>query len=182
MFWPHSLTQSTQLVVSFQDVKVTQSLCMSGLVKVLSLSSLYPASSCLLCLIRVSGKHHCIQHQISSSSLPHPSLSMPNSCPPSSPVFFHLCLHERITSWVCGEDGLKPQTKHWGFNLVLQCGFGISHQLQLEYESMMVVLQLLIFSLAWCFCFQILILVSYTGYFPLFRSLDSNWMWWMYLC
>ena len=106
----HTASHRAHLVVSFQDVKVTPSLCVSALLKVCL--PLHPESSFLLCFIRVSDKHHCIQHHISSSSLPHLSPSMPNSCPPSSPVFLHCCLHDRITSWPCEAHGLKPQTKH----------------------------------------------------------------------
>lgn len=130
VFWP-LLQHHTELVVSFQGGKGTPSLCMSALLKILSLSFLFTLLHTTCCVGLVSDKHH---------ASPHPSLSIP-SVPPFFLVCLYCCAHVRITSWACGEHGLKPQTMRQGIFLASLHECVISQELHMEYESSTVVLQ-----------------------------------------
>lgn len=117
---------SAPLVVSLQDGKGTPSLCMSA---PLQTSVCLSSSPCIMLLVvLVSDKHHTV---FSTKRLVILSLLL---------SFSNCCVHERITSWACGELGLKPQNMLRGITLASLHTFENISWTLLRNDSVMIIL------------------------------------------
>lgn len=117
---------SPPLVVSLQDGKGTPSLCMSA---PLQTSVCLSSSPCIMLLVvLVSDKHHTV---FSSKCLVILSFLL---------SFSNCCVHVRITSWACGELGLKPQNMLRGITLASLRTFENISWTLLRNDSVMIML------------------------------------------
>lgn len=128
-----TITTASHRVLSWWVLSRMGRLCMYALLQVLSLF-FSSSPSIILLVVLVSDKQRTPDIVVIHSSQPfNAKIFLPSS------LCVSCCVHVRITSWACGVHGQKSRIRLQGIFSASRHDFVISNELQLDYESTMVV-------------------------------------------